>query len=789
MIMKQHLIQRGGFPPRAIWAFLLCGCVAFILVPIVQAQSTEPVSAKAADAFGAGKEGDSSSKDAIEALETRLAETDGKLEEYNNLEKASSEGTVSLPPDVVQARGAALRKLKAALQQHVSILRVYGDILDRRARAEAALRDFKRIEEPPPYTIAFLDQMSTALKVKQKDVDAEKVTLQTTRERAEMERPDVATAKATLNRAEERLRTAAQEERETAAFAVDTERLLLEANQAELDMAVMDAKRTEAYVTTLESDLELARRKTDLVRRQTLFTQEELDAITARQQTVIDDLDREIKETQDKIEALKAKLPGAEQKAAEEVEPEALDRAKQAVQLVHMELEAFETGLSILESLQEMEKGVVKLWELRFQIANPELAREDLDWSMVITTLEERLGLLEKEREAGEQRADNLRGQVDALESNLRDAAAGTRQFLQSQLNILSGRILLRNRYQQRMTQILEIGGRFLDEAKIRRDARPLLESLQEYGLKMYGVVTLAFDREITEIGGESITGRKLFYMLLILAGGVLFSRLLTRYIRIYALRKLKLRSNVVLIIAKLTNYVTFILVVYLALNYVNIPLTIFTFMGGAIALGVGFGAQNLINNFLSGLILMGEQPIRLGDIVEIEGKLGTITNIGARASSLRMFNGFDLLIPNSKFLETSVINWTLSDARIRLQVEVGVAYGSNTREVARLMMYAVTEHGQILSDPEPKVIFEAFGENALQFCVYFWVELAPSVDSRVIMSDIRYRIDKLFREAGIEIAYPQRDIHLDSISPLELRLLRDGERGAGESAVPEKSE
>jgi len=754
-------------------------------LPCAQAQPAKRASEVTAEGEGVNP----GVQEEIQALETRLAEVDGRIEEYRTLETAAAEGTISLPPDAVQARSAALRRLRAALQQHLSALRVYGDILDRRTRAEAALRDFQRLEEPPPYTIAFLDQLSTALKVKETDVAAEKVTLNAARERVEMERPDVATAKATLNRAEERLRTASQAEKEHAAFNVETERVLLEANQAEVEAAVMEAKRSEAYVETLELDLKLAQRKTDLVRKQTRFTQEELEEIKARQQSAIDDLGREIADTRKKIEELKGKLPGAEQKAAQATEPDALERAKHAVQLLHMELEATETNLSILEALEKMEKGVIQLWELRFQMVNPAAAQQDIDWSLVITALEERLGLLEKEREAGEQRADNLRGQVAALENNLRDATSGTKQFLQSQLNILSGRILVRNRIQQRMAQILDLARRFLDEAKLRRDARPLLESLQEYGQQLSGVITLAIDREILEIGGESITGRKIFYMLLILVCGVLFSRLLTRSIQKYALRKLKLRSNVVLIIAKLTNYITFIIVVYLALNYVNIPLTIFTFLGGAIALGVGFGAQNLINNFLSGLILMGEQPIRMGDIVEIEGRLGVITNIGARASNLRMFNGFDLLIPNSKFLETSVINWTLSDSKVRLQVEVGVAYGSNTREVSHLMMHAVTEHGLVLSDPEPKVIFEAFGDNALQFSVYFWVELTPFIDSRVVMSDVRHRVDKLFREAGIEIAYPQRDIHLDSIAPLELRLLRDGERGAGKSASRDQTE
>jgi len=754
----------------------------FMAGPWAWAQSPEQAAAKATEKGEEGEPGDSAATDEIKTLEARLAEVDGKIEEASAQETAAAEGTLHLPLDAIQARSAALRKLKAAVQQRLSVLRVYGDILERRDKAETALGEFQRLEQPPPYTIDFLDQMSTTLKVKRTDVEAETMSLNTARERVEMERPDIATAKATLNRAEERLRTASQEERESAAFNVETERLLLEANQAELDAASMEVKRSEAYVKTLELDLELAKRKTDWVRRQTVFSQEELDALTARQQTAIDDLSLEIEETQKKIETLKTKLPAVEQKAIQETEPEAQDRAKQAVQLLHMEMEATETSLSILESLQQMEKGLIKLWELRFQIANPVKAEKDLDWALIITALKERLVLLEKEREAGEQRANNLRGQVAALESNLRDATGGTKQFLQSQLNVLSGRILVRNRFQQRLAQILEIARRFLEEAQLRQDERPLLKSLQEYLGKTYGIVALAFDREITEIGGESITGRKIFYMLLILVGGMVFSRLLTRYIQNYALRKLKLRSNVVLIIAKLTNYITFLIVVYLALNYVNIPLTIFTFMGGAIALGVGFGAQNLINNFLSGLILMGEQPIRLGDIVEIEGKLGVITNIGARASSLRMFNGFDLLIPNSKFLETSVINWTLSDNKVRLQVDVGVSYGTNTRDASNLMLRAVTEHGQILSDPEPKVIFESFGDNALQFSVYFWVELGPAIDSRVVRSDIRHRIDKLFREAGINIAYPQRDIHLDSIAPLEVHLVQKAERGADES-------
>lgn len=722
----------------------------------------------------------------IAATEARLAELEGQLAELGKLEVAAQEGTTELPLQVVQDRLAAVRKIQTALQQYVGALREYGDLRERHAEATASLGRFHQLEEPPPYTLAFLDPLIDAIKARRMDVEAEEVSLNALKERVDIERGEIADTKANLNRAAESLRTASEADRPATEFAVETAKLLVEAAEAESRAADMQVKRTGAKVELLKLDHELAIKKADLARKQTLFRQQELDEIHARQQAAVDELVKATEEAGKQLEEIRGKLPDLEQAVPQAADPESQRRAKHALTLARMRIEAAESRLTILESLQNLEKGIGQLWDLRFQMHNPALAKKELDWSRIISVLRERLDLFEKEREASEQRANSLHGQITALETNLREwgGDGSEKQFLEEQLNILSERSLIRNRIQMRMEQASTLAERFLEEARSRQSERPLLETLSEYWKKTYDVVTLGFDREITAIGGESITGRKLFYMMLILVFGVLISRMVTRYIEHYALKRLKLRSNGVLIVAKLTYYVSFILVVYLALNYVNIPLTIFTFLGGAVALGVGFGAQNLINNFLSGLILMGEQPIRMGDIVEIDGKLGVITNIGARASSLRMFNGFDLLIPNSKFLETSVINWTLSDYKVRLQVDVGVAYGSPTRDVSNLLLRAVTEHGQILSDPEPKVLFAEFGDSALQFRVYFWIELGPTIDGNVVMSDVRHRIDRLFREAGLVFAYPQRDIHLDTIAPLELRLSR--EPGSQETNIGE---
>jgi small-conductance mechanosensitive channel len=137
------------------------------------------------------------------------------------------------------------------------------------------------------------------------------------------------------------------------------------------------------------------------------------------------------------------------------------------------------------------------------------------------------------------------------------------------------------------------------------------------------------------------------------------------------------------------------------------------------------------------------------------------------------------VIVPNNDLLEKNVINWTLSDDLVRITVSVGVAYGSSTREVAKLIRLAVDEHGKVIPQPEPIVLFKNFGDNALIFVVHFWINMRSGMDEDKIASDIRYRIDSLFREAGIGIPFPQRDIHLNALSPLEVKILPEEKQKA----------
>lgn len=229
-----------------------------------------------------------------------------------------------------------------------------------------------------------------------------------------------------------------------------------------------------------------------------------------------------------------------------------------------------------------------------------------------------------------------------------------------------------------------------------------------------------------------------------------------------YRLRRTGASPDTIHLFKRLFYILAMAILVITSLDLMNVPLTAFAFLSGAVAIGVGFGAQNIINNFISGWILMWERPIRIGDVLEVDNARGVVEAINTRSTRIRRVDGVHMLIPNSKLLENTVINWTLIDLLTRTTVKVGVAYGSDCRLVAKLIEQAVLEQTEILPEPKPIVIFDDFGDNALIFEVYFWINATAERDLRKIRSDIRFTIDALFNQHNIVIAYPQRDVHLD---------------------------
>lgn len=216
------------------------------------------------------------------------------------------------------------------------------------------------------------------------------------------------------------------------------------------------------------------------------------------------------------------------------------------------------------------------------------------------------------------------------------------------------------------------------------------------------------------------------------------------------------------------TNFVLFFVI---SLSIAGIPLTVFTVVGGALAIGVGFGSQNIVNNFISGLILMAEKPLEVGDVVEIDNITGTVLEIGTRATKIRTVESKIWIIPNSMFLEKAVLNWTNGSSIVRTDVSVGVAYGSDLEKVKQLSLKVLQDMAFVEPSPAARIIFDDFGESALTFRLLFWADL-DKVDSLMqCRSEVRFALDKVFREAQIEISFPQRDFHLRSSDPLEVKI------------------
>lgn len=229
-------------------------------------------------------------------------------------------------------------------------------------------------------------------------------------------------------------------------------------------------------------------------------------------------------------------------------------------------------------------------------------------------------------------------------------------------------------------------------------------------------------------------------------------------------LRRSNKDPNVVHLVQRLLYIVALAIIFITTLSMLNVPITAFAFLSGAIAIGFGFGAQNIINNFISGWILMGEKPIRIGDFLEVEGVKGTVEEINTRSTRVRRVDGVHMLIPNSKLLENSVINWTLRDKLIRGTVAVGVAYGSDCNQVRDIMLKVTNAQQETLNDNgrEPRVFFQDFGDNALMFEVYFWINSQVEGGLRLVASNIRFELNDAFNEEGVVVAFPQRDVHLD---------------------------
>lgn len=280
-----------------------------------------------------------------------------------------------------------------------------------------------------------------------------------------------------------------------------------------------------------------------------------------------------------------------------------------------------------------------------------------------------------------------------------------------------------------------------------------------------------AFLSTPVEIGTLSISLRDIAAFPLTIFVAYSLSRAIRSLLEEDVFTRVTLHRGVDNAVSTTVHYVLLLAGFFLALGAAGIDFGKFTLLAGALGVGIGFGLQGVVNNFVSGLILLYERPIKVGDTVELVGLLGEVKHIGIRASTILTFQGAEVIIPNGNLLSEQLINWTLSNKHRRVEIPVGVAYGNNPSAVIAVLKRVLDAETRVLDHPEPTVLFRGFGESSLDFELRFWAR--DYMTYLVLASDLAAAVYDELERVGIEIPFPQRDLHIKSIDGVALEKLR----------------
>jgi potassium-dependent mechanosensitive channel len=706
-------------------------------------------------------------------IELKIKDIRKKLSDVEAAENEQTAQQSGIPLSRLQERTVKLKELESVYQRLLTALKKKKTLEKEAAyfQEEAQPRQQTELSKNPPYSLSFYDRIIDKLITDDHKKEtavlgvrlAEKA-LEDARSRLAQSRQDVRKYKEELESAEPGKHTAdlkweyalTQLELELSQAIFNLQGITKQNLSIEVRLATQDAEATQQNLVWVSKHLHFD--NTDL--------EKQIHAINRNRdelkKQLKDQLRRQIKVETDWLQAQERLANAGENTDIVLIKAkfEAADAGREASQRL---LEQAEDMLNLFNQQEQV-------WKNRYALVNGGVDQGKIDtWKKETDASKIKI---ERTMRLQESYQNSLRPQITSLEKQLSDQgySKAVRGELENRLEALKTLESGGLEYLSMLQATLGLNQRLIDEIAHKRRQVDLWKKLTTE----IGKVKNFWDLELWVIDENAVTVKKLAIALITLIIGFIFvKRIILVWIR-GLLARIHMKETTTAAIEKLINYIIIFLIVLFALRVVNIPLTLFTFLGGAVAIGVGFGAQNLINNFISGFIVMAEQPIKIGDLIEIEGNFAMVEEIGARCTRIRTGANVHILVPNSSFLEKNIINWTHSNKEVRVQVTVGVIYGSLVREVERILLKVADEHQRIKKAPKPFVLFNDFGDNALIFDLYFWIRMVRIMDRRIVESEIRFRIDELFREAEIVIAFPQRDIHIDSQKPLRLQIVKD---------------
>jgi len=729
-----------------------------------------------------------------EQVRGRLAEARTQLNQWLTFEGGQTNGVPGATATELTEYKLTLEWLVRTCQQH----------LEEIARLESARQraaDFERLDQgwqgftgQPHYSILVVDDLRDQVQTFNARVAAGESSRSLLVRLSSQNRKELTRAEGSMRRLSEQLETA----KDTAQIARLEWQNKLEMLRSRLNSA--QAMLNETRRQTLETDLEDYRQRLGIARQKLAVAAQKVQFTRADLEQVLGNLDKErilmegeLRVAETERDGRKAELEATrkelEELIARPADPaqtnrESLLRGLQSrVELRAARTETAGHRLFVARQLLEIAIAERSLWQMRFETFNT----RDFDrLHRGYERLDQLADLVKVAKPHFAQQVELSTQQIAAQSRRAQTQSEGSAEFALAEdlLTTYRQREVMANRALQGLEGLERLTLRWkqsLDENRkslpVGGRVRDLFSELPSFASKFWQFELFAAEDTIV-VEGQSITGRrsvtvgKVVMAILILVAGYWLASWLSRLLERVAVKRLKVEVNQASLVRRWTRVVLVIFLVVFSLVSVKIPLTVFAFLGGALAIGFGFDLQTLLKNFISGIIILFERPFRVGDVLDINGRSGTVTGIGIRSSVLQLWDGTETLIPNSTLLENNLTNWTYSNRRVRFSVKVGAGYGSDTRLVDRLLMEAAGRHGLVLTDPAPQVLFQDFGDNALAFELRYWVDVQKS-NSAQVASDLRHMIAVAFAQHGISISFPQRDVHFDSARPLQIEVIR----------------
>jgi len=259
-------------------------------------------------------------------------------------------------------------------------------------------------------------------------------------------------------------------------------------------------------------------------------------------------------------------------------------------------------------------------------------------------------------------------------------------------------------------------------------------------------------------VNQTSVTPSSVIMFLFIMVLFIFLSRLLKRLVFERILRRFQIDDGIRYPMLRVIHYFILLVGALVSLQFVGIDLSGLAVIFGMLSVGIGFGLQNVTSNFVAGLILLFERPIRVGDRISMGDMEGEVTDINIRATKILTLNNISIIVPNSEFVSKNVINWSIGDPKIRLDIDVGVSYHSDLDNVLNVLKAVGLEHPETLENPQPKILFTGFGDSSWDLKLCVWIKNPKR--HHEIRSEINCEIVRQFRKNHIEIPFPQRDVH-----------------------------